>query len=164
MRKIPLTQGKFAIVDDDWYEILSRRKWHANNKKRRNFYAFTNTSMKNGSQRTIISMHRLIMNPPKNKQVDHINGNTLDNRICNLRVCTNAENRKNGGKYFGKYSSKYKGVCWCKRDKIWKAEIKANSKHIYIGSFNNERQAMLAYNEAAKKYHGEFARLNEVLT
>lgn len=87
---------------------------------------------------------------------DHINGNKLDNRRCNLRICTPHQNNLNRPNVTGKY----KGVYWCKRLKKWMAQIMIGERNKYVGSFPNEEEAAFAYNEAAKKYHGEFARLN----
>jgi len=105
-------------------------------------------------------MHRVIMNPPKSMLVDHKNRNTLDNRRCNLRICSRSQNNsncidKNNGDHF-------KGIWFHKQSQKWCAEIMINSKRIYLGIFITPEEAALVYNEAAKKYFGEFARLNEI--
>jgi len=107
-------------------------------------------------------MHREIMDAPAGMEVDHINGNGLDNRKCNLRLATSSQNKRNQRKQRRKTSSKYKGVYWHKRDKVWVVRIQAEGKEKYIGSYKTEQEAALAYNEAALKYHGEYAKLNEV--
>lgn len=103
-------------------------------------------------------LHRMVMNAPYGVQVDHINGDTLDNRRCNLRLCSHAENQHNKNSQAG--TSKYKGVYLYKRDKKWRAMIAKNKKNIHLGYFNDEIQAAHAYDEAARQLFGEFARLN----
>lgn len=95
--------------------------------------------------------------------IDHINGDGLDNRKQNLRICTKSENACNRG-IDRDNTSGYKGVCYIsnktKRVKRWIAQIAINKKHICIGYFHTKEEAAIAYNEAATKYHGEFAKLN----
>ena len=91
--------------------------------------------------------------------VDHINGNPLDNRKSNLRICTNAENQRNKGVYKNNKSG-YKGVHWFKRDKKWQAQIKHNNKSIHIGLYEDKEEAARAYDKKAKELHGNFKNLN----
>lgn len=105
-------------------------------------------------------IHRLILNAKSNEQVDHINGNPLDNRKCNLRLSNQNQNMHNMSKRKKKTSSKYKGVTWHKALKKWMAQIGYNSKHYYIGIYKNEKEAAIAYNKKAKELFGEFAKLN----
>lgn len=107
-----------------------------------------------------VKMHREIIKAASNMHVDHINRNGLDNRKANLRVVTPLENGWNKAKQRGKHSSKYKGVNWVRRDKKWQAKIQANGSPISLGAFDDEIDAAKAYDEAAKKFHGEFAVLN----
>lgn len=97
--------------------------------------------------------------------IDHINNNTFDNRKINLRICTNNENQRNRRK-LSKASSKYKGVCFAKYTKKWQAsiEIRMDGKrnNIYLGQYYDEKDAAKAYNDAAIKYFGEFAKLNTI--
>jgi len=151
-RRIPLTQGQFALVDPEDYYDLMRFKWSAS-KWNDTFYAVRSQGKKQ------IKMHRWIMKPPPYLVVDHFDHNGINNTKTNLRICTQLENaanqkpRKNG-------SSIYKGVCWNKRDKIWDVRLRHNGKNLYIGSFHNELDAAHAYDCAAKKYKGKFAQLN----
>jgi hypothetical protein len=92
--------------------------------------------------------------------IDHINCNAIDNRRANLRIATRAQNAKNRSKSKRKCSSVYKGVHWHKQHKKWGAMIAVDHKRIHLGYFSNEDQAAKCYDEAAKKYHGEFACLN----
>lgn len=155
MKIIILKHGEKAVVDDEWYEMLSQKKWYFT-KRRDTPYVV--------SSGPTILMHRLIMNAPKHLDVDHINGNTLDNRKCNLRLCTRQENSRNRGKSKGTFTSKYKGVSLSRRSKgtIWSAQICHQRKCKYLGCFTSEHDAARAYNDAAKQYHGEFASLNRI--
>lgn len=106
-------------------------------------------------------MHRQLCGSPKNMEIDHINGNRLDNRRANLRVVTRQQNQWNA-KGKKNSTSSYKGVWLRKRSGKWESAINTGSGQKYLGSFLSEEEAALAYNEAAKKYHGEYARLNRI--
>jgi hypothetical protein len=105
-------------------------------------------------------LHRLIMGAPKGVEVDHINGEGRDNRRSNLRLCTHAENGRNSVSRTGK--SQYKGVYFDSRRGRWIARIRKDRKYHWLGSFHNEEDAARAYNLAAPKLHGEFARPNAI--
>ena len=109
-------------------------------------------------------LHRLLVNCPKGMVVDHINGNTLDNRKENLRICSKIENQYNQKKHKGNRHSKFKGVTYRKdlKSKPWEAFIYKDGKSKRLGYFKTEQLAAKAYNKAAKKAYGEFAKLNEV--
>jgi hypothetical protein len=152
MKEIKLTQGKVALVDDEDYEYLNQFKWYAH-KKPCTFYA--ERSVGNRKNRTLVRMHRVIMNTHDNMQVDHIDHNGLNNQKCNLRNCTASQNRMNK-RPFGK--SIYKGVGF--NEGLIQARIRINNKQIHLGYFKSEELAAKSYDIAAKKYHGEFANLN----
>lgn len=157
--KIPLTQGYFATVDDEDFEYLSQWSWYVV-KKSRNFYAVRGVLSK-GKRKTIF-MHREIMECDPNEIIDHINQNGLDNRKSNLRKCNKSQNSMNTKK---RETSKYKGVYKDKgpgRIKRYKAHIHVNKKRICLGIFLTAEEAAIAYNDAALKYHGEFACLNQL--
>lgn len=157
-KEILLTQGKIAIVDASDYDFLMQWKW----KFVSHGYACRNhhVGIVNGKRiQKRIYMHRLILNVPIGQYTDHINGDMLDNRRCNLRICTNQQNAANSKKYSIITSSKYKGVAWDEVNTKWRAQIYVK-KSIYLGRFSSEIEAAKAYNDAAIKYHDEFARLN----
>ena len=105
-------------------------------------------------------LHRFIFdNLPKGLQIDHINGNKLDNRRSNLRFCTQSQNNMNQ-KLSKVNISGFKGIYWRKDKNKWQAQIQINYKVFYLGLFKNKFEAAETYNEAAKQYFGEFARLN----
>ena len=154
-KKIPLTQGMFALVDDEDFKELSKHKWHIR-KKKYTFYARARIEI--DGNRKLVYMHRIIMDAPKDRQIDHKNGDGLDNQRSNLRFCTNGQNQHNRRK--GKGTSKYKGVHWLKDNKRWRASIGFNKKLINLGCYDNETDAAKAYDRKALELFGEFARTN----
>lgn len=106
-------------------------------------------------------LHRDILGCPEGQYIDHINGDTKDNRRSNLRVCSAHENGMNK-KISSRNRSGYKGVYWHKTSSKWIALIQVDKKRKHIGSYSEARDAAMAYNEAAKIHYGEFARLNEI--
>ncbi len=145
---IPLTKGKYAIVDAADFIWLRRFRWHATCTRGR-YYAAT---VINGKS---ISMHRLIMNPPPGRVVDHIDGNGLNNRRENLRICTPAQNRYNT-RPAGK--SPYVGVS--RAGRRWRAKIRHKGRDIWLGYFDTAIEAARARDAAARKYHGRYAWIN----
>lgn len=158
MKQISLTQGKFAIVDDNRYESLSKYKWYVL-KAPYTYYAARWGW--NGKKKTNIFMHREILGLRFKDKIltDHRNHNGLDNRLFNLRSCDSFQNQQNG-KRRKNGSSKFKGVCWHKIAQKWQAQIKFKCKFIYLGSFDNEIEAAKAYDTKAKELFGEFACTN----
>lgn len=150
MKEIPLTQGKVALVDEEIPETISGRVWYYN---AGNGYAFSITSGKT------TYLHRLIMGAGIGQQVDHINGDKLDNRRANLRLCTHAENQHNRKKNSGT-SSRFKGVYWHNVTQKWQAYIRIDGDLRYLGLFEQEEAAAKEYDRAAKLCFGEFARFN----
>lgn len=157
MKRIYLTQGKFAEVDDKWFEILNKYKWHAR-KDGNTFYAYRHVTVEKGKQK-IIAMHRVIMEAPDGVLVDHINMDGLCNRVDNLRLCSHSENKMNSRLQSNNKSGE-RGVFWRERDKRWYAQIRINKKPKHIGSFKNKEDAVEAYKNVATVLFGSFARLS----
>jgi hypothetical protein len=150
MKSIPLTQGKFALVDDEDYDrLIKLGKWCFNGQ-----YA-----TRKGSGSSLMRMHRVIVNAPAGYEVDHINMDKLDNRKCNLRICTRAENQRHKGKP-KRNTTGYIGIHPDKRDGCYYPRIMVNWESVSLGCYKTPEEAARAYDEAAKKYHGEFASLN----
>lgn len=158
MKKIPLTQGLFAKIDDSDYVFLNKFKWKAA-KHGKKLYAARNTSrtLNNGKQ-TSLHMHTVIMGTPKGMETDHIDNDGLNNQRKNLRICTRAQNQRNKGIYKSNTSG-FKGVSWHTCKKMWRAIIKVNNKQIHLGEFSNKEDAYKAYCDACIKYHGAFSKL-----
>jgi len=147
MKKIILTQGKVALVNDEDFERLNRFKWYA--KKRWNvFYAARNSPTINGKRYTIRMHHEIIGKSPKGFEVDHENGNGLNNQRYNLRFIThrqNGQNLKNTKK-----SSQFPGIYWQKQYQKWSVQIQVNGKKKWLGRFTDEREAFKVYKQAVE--------------
>lgn len=161
MKKINISTNKhpntFALVDDADHEEMNQFKWHASMHDNGKLYVQRNVAV--GNKQKKVSMHTEIMGKVEGKEIDHCNGITLDNQRHNLRHCTRAENQRNAGSYRNNTSG-YKGVSWHRGIKKWAVSIRRNSKLIHLGYFTCLIKAAESYDEAAIKYHGEFARLN----
>lgn len=157
MAEIMLTRGYVAIVDDADYAWLSQWKWHATSAGHGGCYAIRGGAGPIGARGTALRMHREIVRAPADLQVDHINGDTLDNRRENLRCCTHSENARNRGPKQGTLAG-LKGVDRSGRN--WRARIWADGKSRMLGMFATPQEAAAAYDKAARDLHGEFARLN----
>lgn len=154
---IPLTQEKFAYIDlEDYERVTNKHSWHAEpSRYGRSWYARTCINYRK------ILLHRFILEiDDPNIKIDHINNNGLDNRKENLRVATSSQNKANMIAIGG--TSKYKGVSYNKKASAWISEISYQNVKNYLGTYFSEKQAALAYNDAAKVLFGEFALLNDV--
>lgn len=156
---------KIVLVDAEDFQKVNKIKWHLRFDKNRNneFYIISNSRDSITNKRTTTTLHKFIMNCPKGFVVDHINHDTFDNRKCNLRICTKTENNRNSFKRKDAKHSIYKGVKFHPTYKKFTAWITFDKKRIYIGSFDDDKDAALAYNKKAKELFGEFAYLNEIL-
>lgn len=148
--------GLKVLMDVEDVQILVDYTWYKHHNKNNNTIYMRGW---NKNTRKKEMMHRVIIKAEKGKQVDHINGNTLDNRKSNLRICNHAENIRNRGQRKNS-NTKHKGVF--KSGKKWGANIGYENNRYYLGVFETQKEASLAYNKAALKYHGEFAQLNTV--
>jgi hypothetical protein len=145
---ILLTRGLTATVSDEDFDLLNKFNWNA--VKGAVYYYAVRSNDK-------AKMHRIIVDAPSGMQVDHIDGNTLNNTRENLRICTVSQNQCNS-KVRVDNTTGYKGVTICKSK--YYAQIRHNGKRISLGYYEKPEDAARAYDEAAKKYHKEFASLN----
>jgi hypothetical protein len=150
-KQIQLTKGKFATVDDEEFTELSKCKWHCSTIAG-NLYA----ARKDKFRRTIF-MHRVITNAEAGFDVDHVDGDGLNNIKSNLRVCTHSENSRNQ-RIRSNNTSGFKGVSRLR--KLWDACIYLDGKTVHIGRYSTPIDAARAYNASAIKHFGPFARLN----
>lgn len=155
-----LGEGKFAIVDSSDFDLYAQFRWVAIcSKATGDLYAVRYKKVE--GKNTAIMLHRLIAKCPADRIVDHENGNTLDDRSSNLRVCLHGQNMQNR-KPSSVSRSKFKGVYLDKRSGNWRAEIVSEGIRYRLGSFKKEIDAAKAYNAAAEKLHKSFARLNPI--
>lgn len=154
MKLIKLTQGQVALVDDADFEWLDQWKWCAYKNRYGKFCAARQAS---APKRRTIYLSRLICGAVVGEQIDHKNGDSLDNRRCNLRFCTASQNQWNRSAQKDNTSG-FKGVTWHKQHSLWMARINVYSRQIHLGLFSTAVEAGRAYKIAARKYHGEFSR------
>jgi hypothetical protein len=147
MKKILLTNGGFALVDDEDYERVMQYDWHV-----------TKVGVRCNSRILERRLANFILDV--SEELDHADRNILNNRRCNLRLCTRSQNNMNRTKMAGSASSRYKGVSWDSWNKAWRAQVFAKSKRVHVSRHKTEVDAAKAYDEAAKEFHGEFAKTN----
>ena len=157
-RRIYLGEDEWTIVEPADYYRLGNIKWCLGG-HRTKLYAIGGVRNENGKGIEIVYLHREVMNAPKGRIVDHKNGNSLDNRRANLRLATRSQNCQNSQKRKNT-SSRFIGVSFHKLHKKWWAYINFERKRIPLGYFDNEIDAARAYDAAARKYYGEFAKVN----
>jgi hypothetical protein len=138
-----------VLVDDNDFELISKYHWHASKDK----------SVKATINGKKILLHRFLMDCPRHLEVDHIDGNRLNNMRSNLRLATSSQNKMNRGARKD-CKSGYKGVSFHKPLNKWTARIMINDKYKHLGVYEDIMDAVKAYNHNALKYHGEFAKLN----
>lgn len=155
-----LKNGTITLIDEDDYEVLNKYNWFMNTTTGRVF-RWRSKKRDNPALPMCIFLHRQIMGLPPH-HVDHINGDVLDNRKSNLRICSNKENSRNTAQHKDNMSG-YKGVSWDKVRQKWIAQIGVDYKSYNLGGYEHIKDAAHAYNAAAVKYFGDFARLNIIL-
>ena len=157
--EVPLTQGRVALIDPDDAARVLAFKWCAQRtSKGQRYYAVASIGARVRRER--IHMHRLVANAPDGWEVDHINGDGLDDRKANLRIATRAENCRNRRGLVRGKSSQFKGVCYRPEKRRWIASIFVDGKSKHLGSFKIEQEAAKAYDDAAIEAFGEFACTN----
>lgn len=165
MKNIVLTKGYKAIVDDEDFEKVNKYKWQfSNTKKRGKGYAKNDSILQEDGSKKRMYMHRFILGiKDKNIEVDHINGDGLDNRKENLRISNKFTNGSNRSRNNKNNTSGYRGVYWSKKNKRWFASIQHKRKQIFLGYYDDKKDAALAYNRKAKAVFGEFSgELNKI--
>lgn len=157
---VPATKGIFALVDIEDLPRVLKYSWRASFSRNGKFYIETSLKRVNGKQPKL-KLHQLILGVKEGFVIDHINGDTSDNRRCNLRHATMSENQSNQIRRKHN-SSKYRGVYWKKSQKKWVASIRHLNKRYHIGYFSSEAEAALAFNAVAKEMKGPYVCLNVV--
>lgn len=157
MKIIKAYHGQEIMIDDENFDFLNQFVWKVIKKMK------TYKDVQSTHFGKIVRMSRLIMKITDPKIfIDHIDGNTFNNQKSNLRLATPSQNSRNIGKRKGNYTSKYKGVNWNKVKNKWDSRIATDHGRVHVGYFDNEIDAAKAWNNAAVKYHKEFARLNVI--
>ncbi|SRR6266566_1065670 len=157
--EVPLTHGQTAVVDGEHAKAFSGHNWYAKKTSKYGVY-YAWTQMYDGTVRKQVYMHRYIWeyvvgNIPKGMEIDHINGNGLDNRIENLRVVTRRQNTQNNrARREYKTSSIFPGVYWHNKSGRWIPAIFVGNKNYYLGSFESEWEASEAYQKALARFEG----------
>ena len=155
MTEIQLTQGKIARVDDEDAAILNRYSWFAQSGQWKKYYAGAKIRGK------LVLMHVFLMKPPSGVEIDHRDGDGLNNQRRNLRICLHIDNTRNQ-KIRSTNRSGFKGVYFHKKSKKWAASIFAG-KTFHLGLFDDKDSAAKTYDDAAERMHGEFALTNKKL-
>lgn len=145
--------GAVTVVDDEDYPFISQWNWRLSD----NGYAIRHVSHQ--GKKYVIRMHRVLAGAPEGAQVDHVNGDRLDNRRANLRLATNRENSCNRNRR-RKVLVRLKGVYQTRSGNRWYSRIRVSGRAIYLGTFDSKEDAARAYDKAAKMHHGRFAVLN----
>lgn len=153
MKKISLTSNKFTLIDDVDFDKINKYKWYFDGR-----YAYKNFYNKILKKTLPFGLHRYILNLKRKdgKEVDHINGNKLDNRRCNLRICTKSENKQN--RNLKTNTSGYNGVR--KKRNKWETKIIKNYKYYHIGIYDDPELAAIAYDLTAIGLYGFNAKTN----
>lgn len=157
MRRIPLSKGYFALVDDEYFDFVNQWKWHWSKgyAVRRHYLG----GGKYNEQAETLRMHREILGARRGQEVDHINGDKLDNQLDNLRFCTRSQNTANTA-LRSTNTSGFRGVTWNKKKQCWEVYLTHNYKHLFLGYFHELPAAVRAWNSKAFELRGDFAWVN----
>ena len=159
MKEIDVGKGMVALVDDSDYEWLSQYNWHT--VQSHNAVVYARKYQTPRPKRKQITMHRFIMQAQPHEDIDHKDGNGLNNTRANLRIATDSQNQANRHK-LSLNKSGFRGVCFNSQSQKWQAGIKVNGHSYHLGLHLTKEAAALAYNQAAIKFFGEFANLNVI--
>lgn len=158
--RIAIACGSVVVVDDEDADLVAESKWRYKHACRGKSYVVRGAH-KYGKLYREGALHRLIAKAEKGQIVDHINGDTLDNRRCNLRIVTRQQNCQNAAKKNADTcASRFRGVSIDRRRNKWRAMIMADGKQKFLGGFGTEVEAAFAYDVASLSIHGEFGRRN----
>lgn len=149
--------SKACFVDDEDFSILKDRKWSLSNGYPRT--GFTNRILNPKKRQIFTRMHKCILWSPKGTDIDHMDGNKLNNQKVNLRICSRSENSWNRKKHKNNHSG-FKGVSWIKRQQQWDAKICKHGETKFLGYFDSPAEASEVYKKAAKKLFAAYAKLN----
>lgn len=158
MKQIRLSDGSLVTLDDADFEAHGAFNWHAVGNPGKKYA--TRFERRGPGVRVAIRLHRVIAGAGPAQLVDHVNGDTTDNRRCNLRLCDDFGNHRNARKQRKPSASRFKGVAWMKHMGRWQARITVNGKKLFLGYFDSDEAGARAYDEAARKHHGAFACVN----
>ena len=151
---VPLTRGYEAIIDAADVPSVDQWNWQATQQQHTIYAVRTERS---GTSKRTVRMHRALMGDPIGFEVDHVDGNGLDNRRSNLRQATPSQNQFNQ-RLSSANSSGFKGVTWCRKGRRWKARIKVKNVLKHLGTFTSPEAAHAAYCAASERFHGDFGR------
>lgn len=154
---VPLTKGFQAIIDAADAPLIAAFTWST---KLGRHTVYSRRNDQSGGKQVNVLLHRFLLGAPEGAQVDHINGDGLDNRRANLRLASHAENLRNR-RLNANSASGLKGVYWHKSSGRWAAQIQANGQRKRLGFFDTPEAAHAAYCAAAQIHHGEFARTGD---
>lgn len=155
MKLVELTQGQFAMVDDEDYDLITQYSWQYHKSSGYAVHSFRINPMKTD----LIGMQRFLLQGDRKIRIDHRDLNRLNNQRSNLRFCTGSQNQYNRTKQSNNKSG-FKGVFFRKDNGLYQASIGVNNKRVHLGYHRASEEAAREYNTAAIKYHGEFANLN----
>lgn len=162
MKRVPLTKGKFAIVDDEDYERVMTLKWHACMDPKNGVWYAKHTRLIGKKKWQTIQMHKFVLKESGRHHIDHRNRDGLDNQKSNLRSCKSAS--MNVANCTARaHTSPYKGVDFnsVAQGKKWRAQIAINGKKVFLGRFDTPEKAAFAYDSSAAHFFGQFARTNQ---
>lgn len=161
MKVIKITQGCRAFIDDEDFEKVSRYRWYLVRPLKSKTLKYAACKKYPDGEKKTLLMHRLILNAPKGRPVDHIDRNGLNNQKSNLRICSIRENNLNC-KIHKTNKSGYRGVCWHEQNSCYRAYFSLHNKTYHIGLFQTAKEAAIARNEKMKQLGCKFARLNPI--